>query len=418
MLTNRARLEKYMTDSGIDAVVTWSPYNVRYLTGYWCWLAPLFKQCMTTPGGSGDLAQKNIAFVPRQGEPCLVVEPLWAANAVNSWVDDIRVAGGGLLMPGDALRTISARMDRVAALVRAGNWPSTPFDALAAAVTERGLHHSRIGVDLDGTTASDRDALRRALPGANLLNCSNLLRLVRAQKTAEEITAIEEAAQTAEDAAAAAFKQVRAGSTLAQASGEFRAHLGSAGADFDHFAVGALGLGILADGDYELPIDEAFYLDFGCVKDGWFSDSGVTFCIGDMGPVASAQYAAVRDAVAVAASMLRPGTLSSTVQEAMVRHLAERGITESFPHGHGLGREIRDYPLLMPANGNTIRDDCIEVPADLPLEQGMVLNLEAPVFTPGLRSVHCEQTFVITTDGYRPLANQDRTSPVLVDVTA
>jgi Xaa-Pro dipeptidase len=414
---NRARLTKYMTESGIDAVVTWSPYNVRYLTGYWCWLSPLFKQCMVTPGGSGDLAQKNVALVPREGEPCLILEPLWAANGANSWVDDVRVAGGGRLMPGEAPHGTSARMERIATLVRAGNWPPGPFEAMVAAVSERGLQHARIGVDFDAATPGDREALRLALPGAQLLDCSNLLRLVRAQKTAGEIAAIEDAAQTAEDAATAVFKQVRAGSTLAQASHEFRAHLGKAGADFDHFAIAALGLGIMADGDYELPVDEAFYLDFGCVKDGWFSDSGVTFCIGDIDRVASAQYDAVRDSVAGAASMLRPGALSSAVQAAMVRSLAESGISESFPHGHGLGREIRDYPLLMPANGNTIRDDCVEVPADLPLEEGMVLNLEAPVFTPGLRSVHCEQTFVVTADGYRPLAMQDRASPVVVSVS-
>jgi Xaa-Pro dipeptidase len=415
---NRARLTKYMTESGIDAVVTWSPYNVRYLTGYWCWLAPLFKECMVSPGGSGELAQKNIAFVPMQGEPCLVLEPLWAVNAVNSWVEDVRVAGGGRLMPGEEPRGASAKMERISALVRAGEWPTGPWEVLAGVVSERGLEHGRIGVDLDGVTASDRAVLQRALPGADLLNCSNLLRLVRAQKTQEEIAAIEEAAQIAEDAASAAFKRVRAGSTLAQVSGEFRVCLGAAGADFDHFAIAPLGLGIMSDGPYELPVNEAFYLDFGCVKDGWFSDSGVTLCIGDIDAIAAEQYEAVRDAVAGAADMLRPGTLSSTVQDAMVRSLAECGISESFPHGHGLGREIRDYPLLMPANGNSIRDDCVDVPADLPLEDGMVLNLEAPVFTPGSRSVHCEQTFVVTADGYRPLGTQDRASPVLVGGTS
>ena len=97
----------------------------------------------------------------------------------------------------------------------------------------------------------------------------------------------------------------------------------------------------------------------------------------------------------------------------MVQVLAERGISESFPHGHGLGLELRDYPLLMPVNGGVIRDDCVELSADLSLEQGMVVNLEAPVLTPGVRSVHCEQTFVITADGCRPLVPQDRQHPVM-----
>ena len=93
--------------------------------------------------------------------------------------------------------------------------------------------------------------------------------------------------------------------------------------------------------------------------------------------------------------------------------LAERGITACFPHGHGLGIEVRDYPVLVPDAGDVIRDDCVEVGADLPLEPDMVVNLEVCVLTPGARSVHCEQTFVVTGDGARPLVAQDREAPLV-----
>ena len=51
--------------------------------------------------------------------------------------------------------------------------------------------------------------------------------------------------------------------------------------------------------------------------------------------------------------------------------------------------------------------------ADLALEPDMVLNLEAPVLTLGTRSVHCEQTFVVTADGCRALIAQDRAAPLV-----
>jgi Xaa-Pro aminopeptidase len=60
-----------------------------------------------------------------------------------------------------------------------------------------------------------------------------------------------------------------------------------------------------------------------------------------------------------------------------------------------------------------IRDECVEVGADLPLEPDMVVNLEVCVLTPGARSVQCEQTFVITADGVRPLVAQDRAAPLV-----
>ena len=71
VLTNRERLTNFMRGSDIEAVVSWSPVNVRYLTGYWCWLAPLLKEYMISPGGSANLAQRNVALFPVEGEPCL-----------------------------------------------------------------------------------------------------------------------------------------------------------------------------------------------------------------------------------------------------------------------------------------------------------------------------------------------------------
>jgi Xaa-Pro aminopeptidase len=414
MLTNRERLASYMKAGDIEAVVSWSPVNVRYLTGYWCWLAPLLRENMVSPGGSAELAQRNVALFPLEGEPCLVLEPLWALNAAGSWVEDVRVAGNDGFIHGQPATGLPARVQRLAALVEARRWPGGPFEALADAVHERGLAASRIGVDLDGANPSDRDALRSVLRQAQLLNCSNLLRLVRAQKTEGEIAALERAGEIAEAGVMVALDQVGAGCALGELSQEFRARVASGGADFDHLSICVAGIGYATDASYKLPVNEAFYLDFGCVNSGWFSDSGLTVSIGDYDQATAEQYEAVRDSILAGTALLRPGVRASSVQAAMVEVLADRGISESFPHGHGLGLEVRDYPLIMPAKSRLIRDECVELSADLLLEPDMVVNLEAPVLTPGVRSVHCEQTFVITAEGCRPLVAQDREHPVLV----
>ena len=93
--------------------------------------------------------------------------------------------------------------------------------------------------------------------------------------------------------------------------------------------------------------------------------------------------------------------------------LRSNGIEVSFPHGHGLGVELRDYPILVADNGLRITDDCVDVPSDLPLEEGMVINLEAGVFMPGIASLHIEQSFVVTSDGSRLLVPQDRSRPFI-----
>ena len=47
------------------------------------------------------------------------------------------------------------------------------------------------------------------------------------------------------------------------------------------------------------------------------------------------------------------------------------------------------------------------------IEPNMVLNLEAAVLVLGVRSVECEQSFVVTGSGCRPLAAQDREAPLI-----
>ncbi len=95
----------------------------------------------------------------------------------------------------------------------------------------------------------------------------------------------------------------------------------------------------------------------------------------------------------------------------MWQTLQDCGLTLSFPHGHGFGLDIRDYPILVAENGRRIKDDCVDVASDLPLEVDMIFNLEAAIFMPGVGAVHMEKTFHVTADGYRPLVEQDRAAP-------
>ena len=112
---------------------------------------------------------------------------------------------------------------------------------------------------------------------------------------------------------------------------------------------------------------------------------------------------------------MTPGAKASAAQAAMWKTLNAHGITASSPHGHGLGLEVRDYPIIVADNGQRIHDGCVDVPSDLPLEVDMVLNLEAMISMPGIGSLHIEKSFVVTPNGSRSLIPQDRTRPVQPD---
>jgi Xaa-Pro dipeptidase len=413
VLPNRARASSFMSATGIEAMVATSPANIRYLTGYWCWLAPLFREFMVQPGGSGMLVQENYALLPREGDPCLVIEPYWALNAVDGWVRDVRLAGTAELAPSDGPVSVPPDLRPLLDQLTANGWPADPIEVLAGAIEERGLGRTRIGVELEGMAPARLERLRRALPAATLLDCTNVFRLVRAVKTDAEIDLLARAAQIAEDAATGVVSAIEPEASTGELADRFRALVAQEGADLDHFSLSLDGLGFTTGGGQPLRAASSLYLDFGCIYQGWFSDSGTTLSIGEPGGTALEEHAAVRDAVAAGAAAIRPGVRGSAVQYEMKKALAERGITKSFPHGHGLGREVRDYPILVPDAGAVIRDDCIEVGADLVLEPNMVINLEAPVLTLGRRSVHCEQTFVVTGDGCRSLIVQDRAAPLV-----
>jgi Xaa-Pro aminopeptidase len=411
MLLNRDRATTFMRDCGLDAIIATSPLNVTYLSDFHCWIAALFREYMVTPGASSRLVQQNLAVVPAgDAHPVLVVEPFLAADAKESWIADVRIAGGGDFEDQGGAGSVPPSLLDTLGLIRGGGSDS-PVSALAAALSERGLADGRLGVELDGLAPVISMELHDRLPRAELRDCSNLLRLTRAVKSAEEIDRLERAATAAELAAHDAFATAAPRRTLWELEQVYRAKLGELGVDFDHFVFGPRGIGIVSHAAYALVEGDVLYADWGCLHAGYGSDTGTTLMIGDPPGDLEARFEATVAAVEAGAALAHPGVLASEVQAAMRDAMHDAGITHCFPHGHGFGLEVRDYPIITPPTGLPIRDDCIEVSSDLPLEEGMVFNLEAPVFVLGRGSVHTERSFVVTADGCRALVRQDRATP-------
>jgi Xaa-Pro dipeptidase len=404
MHLNEPRAGEYMDASELDALVVHTPSNVAYVTGFRWWLAPLFREYMVSPGGSGDLVQRSFAVYIPGSRPALVLEPYMVVNAegldAEVWVTGAAPYEG------------AGGSGELVELLRRAPAGATAVEALAAALSARGLADGRLGLEADGLPPQVHAELQDRLPRAALPDCTSLLRLVRAVKTEAELALLARSAEIAEDAAGSAFALAAPGRSLDELLQAFRLRVAERGAALYHFALSPDGAGIAMDTRHALRAGDVHYADFGCVYRGYYSDSGTTLAVGDPSPRALELHAAVRDAVAAGEVALRPGVAASSVQMTMQSALAEQGIPGSYPHGHGFGLDVRDYPILAPANGRRIRDGCIDLPSDLPLEEGMVVNLEAPIFTLGTGAVHCERSFVITAGGSRPLAVQDRSTPV------
>ena len=267
---------------------------------------------------------------------------------------------------------------------------------------------SQVGLELEGLSSANASGLAQRLPHASFQDCTNLIRLVRAVKSTEEIALLAAATEIAEEAARAPLALAEPNRRISELSQQFYTRVAEQGAVIDHFAYGINGLGIGLKPDLVLTDGDILYVDYGCVYQNYISDAGVTLAVGELSPKMSARYDVLRDVVAAGVRCGGVGVLASAVQAAMQARLASLGSFVGFPHGHGIGMELRDYPILVPNNGLHIHDDCVDVPSDLPLEQDMVINLEASFFIPGVGSLNNEQSFVVTERGCRPLASQDR----------
>jgi Xaa-Pro aminopeptidase len=338
---------------------------------------------------------------------------MFAVNAADSWIRDLHPYGNSGLdrfLPGDST---PERLQHVLKALQSTNNQATAVDALLSVLKARGLAAARIGMERDGLGTAASDAIQRNLPHAEIRDCSNLIRLIRMVKSSEELRRVTRATEVGEVAAMEALHLAHPGRPMSDLIHHFQVRVAELGADFDHFAFGIRGLGIAMEPGYILDAEDVMYIDYGCVVGHYYSDSGLTLALREPPGEISERYAALRSCVEAGAAALRPGAKASAVQKEMVKILQDKGVTAALANGHGLGLEVRDYPILVPDNGLRIQDDCVDQPSDLLLESNMVLNLESAIFMPGAGSLQIEKSYLTVESGSRELVRQDRVKPVM-----
>jgi Xaa-Pro dipeptidase len=400
---------QYMQECQLDAMIASSAINVGYFSGYFCWLNSLLKEYMSRPGASSHLPE-TYAVLTRDGDVALIVSSIFAPDATRIPEIHVQIFGPSGLDFTESPKSCAEEQTLWNLLAQPQDSVS-PLQALLAILRGHGLTNGRIGIEMDGMPLERIKAIADGLPPASLKDCSNLVRLIRAVKSAQELQRLTQAAEITERAGMRALELAKPGVAVHEIVQQFHAHAAAMGAAFDHFAYSPRGLGIAMNSNYQFASDDVMFVDFGCRFNQYFSDTGVTLAMGDLPTTLERRYTALRACIAAGTSEMRPGVRASKVQKVMADEFAAHGFGACFPHGHGLGLEVRDYPILVPDSNLRLVDDCLNVSADLPLEEGMVNNLEACVFLPGIGSVHLEKSFVLTAHGNRELARQDRNQP-------
>ena len=342
------------------------------------------------------------------GGACLVVNPIMAANATDTWVPDLVTYSASSWDLTSLPETLAPPDQRLLnSLNQAGDVDSATA-ALLHWLTGRGLAGGSIGIEGNGLRPDADEAIRSTLGQARVRDCSNLIQMIRMVKTDEEVELLRTAARISEKAGMATLDLVRPGASVLDLVACYREQVAKEGADFDHYAYGIRGTGLVTRVDMELTADDYMYVDYGCIYEGYFSDTGFTLAVGSDNDDVRRQYVALTECHQRGVEQIRPGEASSAPAIAMAEVLDAAGYPDAFPHGHGVGLEVRDYPIIVPPNGLRITDDCIALPSDLPFEENMVVNLEAGTFLYGKGSTQYEQTVLVTADGCEPLVPHDR----------
>ena len=336
---NLEKLRAKMAGEGLDALVLFSPVNIRYLSRFHC-----------TDGAAVVTKRSAVLFTDSR-----------YIEAARSQCDELAVE----------------LFDRDHALTA----------AVRAAVAGCGA------VGAEGTLAHSEWLRWEKELGVELRPAEGLLSALRAVKEPFELESITAAQRIAETALDEVLRILRPGMTERELAAELTYRMllhGGEGNSFDPIAItgrktsmphGVPGDEVIRDGDFVT-------MDFGCLKNGYCSDMTRTVAVGSATEEMRRVYDTVLRAQRAGIAAARAGVTGAAVHDAGAAVIDEAGYGAFFGHGfgHSVGLEIHEKPTASPAN-------------DKPLPAGAVITAEPGIYLPGRFGVRIEDMICLTEEG-------------------
>jgi len=390
---DRHLAQNLMQTAGMDALVLFRPESFRYAVGASAGVATMWGR-----------AGAAIVMVPANEADTLgVVASDHAASSIRGmdieidlrthriWIDMVDATGA------TSIHDINSAYRNAGA---GGPRPETfdqelAFALLGDMLRERGLAKARIGADLDFLPAADLDALKRALPDVTWIDGSDVLRRMRAIKSAREISRLRRAALAAEAGlvrmAGTAQPGVRLSTLSAawqQGALDFAAENGfSLSGRWDFISLGP----DLSDISAEVSEGALIKADVGALVEGYSSDGARSFTYGPASTLARDIFSALEEAFTAGLEQLRPGNSFGMVHDIMMSSMRRSGFAEynrgHFGHSVGGSVGMEEWPFFSAGNTELIQPN-------------MVVALEAPFYAQGIGALMIEDQFLVTESGY------------------
>jgi Xaa-Pro aminopeptidase len=407
MLFNRERALEFMTEFGLDALLATTRHNVLYLSGFQGWAQYTY----------GDATTETFAIFFRDTgvAPALIVsrQDETYYSATGSWIEDVRGYGPRSALdiePGEQGATDEER-NYLSLIGEGAPREANSVDALVRVLSERGISTGNIAIDNEGIRPASRASLEAAFPDISFHDGANLFRLIRLQKTAEEVERLRAAATLNEEALSAFHAELAVGKTEREIASHYYRIVAAGGGKWSwfHLGGGRRSASIFPPSERPFQADDGFFFDAGMRLEHYCGDVGCCGSFGEPGVERKAQWDAIQAGLKEAFETIRAGVKPSEIFRAAVAGAKKAGLPNyngAFC-GHTIGIEARELPYTL-SEPTPLTDPFLPESSDIPLPAGAVLSVELPSGKLGEGGVHAEYTVLVTETGMEHLGAAKR----------
>jgi Xaa-Pro aminopeptidase len=409
MLINLERARSLMEKKGLDALIATHPTNVYYVSEF-----PKHPVCAFPPTPClCDTPTYAILPLEKDIEPAIILPMIQVDLLFSSdtWIKDFRYYGSFSVHISEDLdpKKLSSIELKVAEVYRSIKAGEDIVKVLKETLDDKGLSKGHLGLDEGGLTPKTFQRITKTLRDAEILYGTNVFYEIRLVKTQEEIDRMRRAAEINVKAIESVCDAVKVGVSEKELWEIWDSEVRKEGAHNVYPVIGGGGnSGLTLSPGFkpsERPLEkgDVIRMDNDLIYKYYFSDVARSVVIGEPSEKVKKYYNALLAGHNKAEEAIKPGIKPYEIFNIAINTIRKSGMPfyNRPHHGHGIGLEC--YNPLM-----SISSVC-----NIPLEEGMTVNLEAPYYAIGVddgRSIgfNLENTILVTKSGHEILSKANK----------
>ena len=369
-----AKQVKAMQAAGLDAMISCSPENFAYLTGFVVPSQPLIRH------------RHAMVIVTADGKTAIFGVDMEAT-------------------------TIQRREPDTPSRIWA-EFTDSAMAVLASQLKELGLEAARIGIEMDYLPAGDYAQLAKALPNAVFSGNEAILARLRQIKTADEIDLLRRLSRIADQSITDALAAVKTGDSEMDIAAHMTRNIYMLGAEHFKLMIVATGersqLPNVGPSERKLQVEDVCRVEIFSVIAGYQAGVCRTAVVQRAPAQAEKIWQNLVECKYLLMDMIKPGASCRAIYEAFIRKLSELKLPPISFVGHGIGLHLHEDPYIgkTPEIGKT---------GDAQLEAGMVLGVEPLCYQTGYGyGMQNKDMMLVTDSGCELLSDYANTDRVLV----